>query len=482
MTRSEIVWALISTLVAFAVFMAAFWAARDVAFIWNDDLPWEFAGAFSYGGKLQTEGRWLVFLWHWAFGIWPRLPSYYLGVLCWCFTSGLVAVRLFGPGKACLAVPAAIALVANPFVTWLVLWPHTVLPMMVALFASVAGLVLQRPGGRRFYAVLAAGMVVIMLSYQLFALLLFGYAVLILLVRRSETPAGPFAALAICAAVSALAMWAGVMAAYALNWWVFGHFSLNPAAWRFNEMPAFDSRFELAWLDLGAIAAHLRNVCGAAFPLLLGLAVAGLAVSVVRGRRRRRAGGRRFLLLVALATVGLAVLPAAVPLVSGVPSPADRGGGTLWLALLCPVFIGAALAPATWPRAGLLAGAVLCLWPLGAIGGQISTWSAQARQNELVLARIATDLDAFGGLAGRPLILLGEPLAIKGPAAQYKTMLKRRFKVYFKGQIEDVTMCRTIRDCAIPDGWRNAAMMAPAYPLPGYLVAAKDVVIVRLGP
>jgi hypothetical protein len=324
-------------------------------------------------------------------------------------------------------------------------------------------------------------MAITMLSYQLFALLLFGYAVLILLARRSEVPASPFTALAICAVVSALAMGVGVLFSYALNWLVFGHFSLIPAAWRFDEIPAFDNRFELAWLDLGRIAAHLRDVCGPAFPVLLALPVVGLAFSV--RDRWRCFGGRQFMLLVVLVAVGLAVLPAAVPLVSGVPSPANRGGGTVWLALLCPVFMGAALAPTVWPRLGLLTVAILCVWPLGAVGERISTWSAEARQNALVLAEVASDLKSSdGGLAGRPLILLGEPLAIHGPAARNRTMLKRRFKVYFKDEVADVSICRTVQTCAIPDGWRNTATMAPAYPQAGYLVPTEDAIIVKLGP
>lgn len=478
--RQDLLFVLLATLVATAAFVLFSDGAWRAPYLYGDDLPWEFF-PFWYYGKLESEARWLVYAWNRVVGILPRSDAFLLSFLLWAVAAALVGRAVASKGRRGLAMAFAFALAANPAALTLWLWPHTLVPMVVALaFAMViATLTERRP------VLLAAGVAVatvgLTLTFQLFVFYFIGTLLAIEVakakpdeeggVRRFVQRAG---ALLIGGGIGAVT---GIVVAYSINWYKFGHFGLTVQNFRaaYAELLGAN-RFEIALNNMVDVFAVLdAHVAGGYLPfvLLAAVAMAILGIPVARSG----SNGRRLIFFTAVIFVFcIAVVPFALPLLTGIPVTETRAAINYWLAAVMALLVVGLFAPGR----SVTRAATVALVAVGVVGfHQSGSWLAALSRdgvaNEAAAGRLFDTVEAIAAqgpvdrvlVAGEPSsIFVGETVDPKN-AWWISNLIQWQVDRRLQPGVATV-YCRTLADCP-PDvarllvrhevsGWGDASV------------------------
>ncbi|MEW1952082.1 hypothetical protein [Terrabacter sp. NPDC080008] len=371
-------WAVITVVLVLAVLVTDLFAQALWPLLRADDwpylLPAHTPGTIDNWAKNLREGRWLNYLWWLAIGqhtttTWASVTHVTAYVL---FVAGLWRLLWRDDRRTHWAVQVLVGLALFASVTWvqLLYWPATQVSSALVAAAGVWTLPLAARRRGRFGAWLLVVTVLSVLSYPPVAAVLFVAAV----VHLGRMPWRRLLLLTL-GWVGSFALGVGVI--YTLNWFAFGHFGLEIAAWR-HPNPLH---------DLASLRTNVRRAASSAAGLLrlspvatvagVLAVVAGLLSPVVRPLMTR--------LLVALAVV--AGLEAAQTVVTGVAT-APRGELWIWLALVLPAVL-LLRDPGVWSRVGMGMLAVLAVvglvtWRTDVVGHQ------QTRQQYDAIVAAAT--------------------------------------------------------------------------------------------
>jgi hypothetical protein len=462
---------------ALVLLMGDAWRAP---FQFGDDLLLtlgEFDGR-AYASKLREEGRWLVLAWRMALPTLPASVDFLLALAFFCAAMALVAVRL-APDAPALVAAATLALAANPHAVSLLLWPRTVVAMTAVLFVAV--ILIDVAAGRRspfaLPAAAAAGAAAAMLTMQLFALVVIGAALGAAVARRADGPPGRMAAEgAAVIAAGAAGGAAGLAASLAVNWAVFGVFGYDIAAWRSRGEDIGTGRAAQALETIRSVAAWTAEQSG---PWPFVLAALALGTLLVAAARRRSAGP----LLMAVAAAGVIGAVAAIPLASGAPAPASRGGVAAWLGIaMAIVFAGTSVDRRPVAAAALVVLAAAGLWTAP---GRIAELSRIGQANRAAMDRIDMDVRALDADEGvRRLVAVGEGVPLTRIEDQGPWWPWFVFRDRFEGRYgEQVVVCFSVEACDghDPAALRAALDAAPAWPAQGYAARHGDLVVLDFG-
>ena len=327
---------------------------------WPYLLPADTPGTIDNWAKNLREGRWLNYLWWLAIGqhttpTWASVTHVTAYVL---FVAGLWRLLWRDDRRTHWAVQVLLGLALFASVTWvqLLYWPATQVASALVAAAGVWTLPHAARTRPRLAAWLLATTVLSVLSYPPVAEVLFVVAV----VHLGRMPWRRLLLLALgwvgCFAV-------GVGLIYVINWFAFGHFGVEIAAWR-HPNPLH---------DLASLVTNTRRLARSAVDLLRLSPVATAAglVAVLAGYLSPVARPLVARLVVAFAVV--AALGAAQTVLTGVVTM-PRGELWIWLALVLPAVL-LLRDPGVWSRVGIgllavLAVAGLVTWRTDVVGHQ----------------------------------------------------------------------------------------------------------------
>ncbi len=470
----------LGTVLAASLIAAASGDAWRFPYQFGDDLLFDLA-SWRYGDeKLSEEARWIVWLWH-EMGVRATpTTSFRVGVILWSTSMTLLAYRLTSGGRVATMVCAA-ALASSPAVLRLLQWPHTAVPLLATLLLGAVLLFASTTTPRRLALAVAAGACAAMLAYQLFALLLIAAALWMRIARALRSPRWDAPQLlrdvllvGTCGVIGAVA---GLLSAYAFNQAAFGHFGVEIAAWRMQGTPAL-SRPALAMHNLAAILKSVSALCA---HLIGPIAVAAVGVWSVLAKRR--SDGVRIVTLVLAVAAGVVVAPATVALLSGAPAPSDRGGLTIWFAVIAVLVLLADLVSVQKRIAVFAAMALLGMAGLVHTGRFLDAQSQIRQEHDHHLARIeaAVRAEAAGKGRIRALIAIGDahPFATLGNDKGWwvRALLGSRLEPHF---VQTVVYCPSL-PCSATGELLTPDVLTrmPVYPDPGYIEWRADVMLLR---
>ncbi|MEO1603368.1 MAG: hypothetical protein AAFU49_23500, partial [Pseudomonadota bacterium] len=367
-----------------------------------DDYPVLLRLPEHYYSKTLSEGRWLN--WLWALRPWPVEPQTLLALYLsgWVLFCSAVAVALFRDSKwPVLPALTASALAFMPQGAIISLWFGTLVPLNAIL--AVFGLIVLFGSPRWVERGLAVGVPLAFMTHSTAPLLM----LIVAATAGRPRPAGGSPLRLVL--IFGVALGAGMLAAWTLNYVYHGHFGLQIANWRKpNEIEALsdiatNARLAVEQLILGLDAMTL----GITGLQLLTLFYVGLSLLWLEPSGRMALRGLLFSVFASCALAFLHMLQ------SGIEWPL-RSMGFLWLACVLPLAISAAATIRRVRRLGL--GVGLCL--VAAMGGYV--WQAMVDRQpatiQMSTLALGTTIHEVSGTPTPTALLFGDIRALPGSA------------------------------------------------------------------
>ena len=341
---------------------------------WPYLLPVHTPGLIDNYDKNLREGRWLNYVWWLAVGqhttpTWASVAHVAAYVI---FVAGLWRLLWRDDRRTSLPVQVLLGLALFGSVTWvqLLYWPATQISSAIVAAAGVWTLPLAARSRPRLAGWLLAVTVLSVLSYPPVSAVLFLAAVL----HLGRLPWRRLLLLSL-GYLASFAVGVGVI--YVVNWFAFGHFGLEIAAWR-HPNPLH---------DLASLRTNARRAARAAVDLLRLSPVATAAGLLAVGAGALSPVVRPLMARLCLGLAVVAGLGSAQILLTGVVTM-PRGELWIWLALVFPAVL-LLRDPGVWSRIGtgllaVLAVVGLLTWRTDLVAHQ------QTRQQYAAIVSAAT--------------------------------------------------------------------------------------------
>jgi hypothetical protein len=467
-------------------------------YVSGDDLPWEVSPSYYLLNRAQSEGRWFIYFFRAALGVWPRWVDVSTALLLWCATCATISQWMIGSRGLVSRAILCLALAASPPVFILLQWPHTAVPIFLSLFVSIVACYAFR---QRLYLAIAAAFfasALNTLTYQTSTILVTGVILICHFLdrwRAGDARNRHLELLMLATACGAGAVF-GVVASGLINLLEFGRYGIDVAEWRKDYSTDVEGLVEMVLRSATGTVHQLANQTLFLFPVLY---LAGFGVIACRSYEILWTQGERpaadlWMFLAILAAVSFA--HCIVPLLVGVIIPWDRAGSALWLSCLAAIVMASELSPSN-AAANLCKLAVisLCVAGVGSSVLPFRSYSAVEVSNERFMAAFMSSyIRTVSGVRGAPktTYLIGHPplfgynFGPKLPIDSWWIQNLVDFYFHKNSVFNKPVYCESLPSDDCPDLTgdqlgRDVARM-PAYPNPGYLGVRDGRLIVKFSP